>query len=438
MGCGQSSSTKIIKASTVEVNPKDEGNAWAQMDKKKVDNNQNNQWNVGKNQSPVNPKVKHATTDRLEEIKEPTEDRQEYQKELQKQKMRRQQTEHLFAKYGKENPDMIAEKSKEILNRIDQGSIKKHKLSHIENDKVRKMPTVNLDTLDKYSKPGSPSKHKKAISIGNKYSPDYSERKSYNANTTVKTSLPGPAAAIVTMNVVNYNDYDTSSQGKNSRMSRRSKTIVDDGALTSRRQDLNHLLEDLDDMRDTSDNNKPTVVKQTTAVNVENGGYSSPTRIKATYYSDEQPQNLNKQDSNSGNFNQDNGGFGGHQIKQDLDNNQLQDLDLSNDYGVSNTKVNQGGAIHIQENHYGEDERNDFGYNDYSNHLDGTPVLSPNVNQATPAPMDEPSETPKQFNMNDFMDDDNFGSSNKPQDNDIKVKNGLQHDLDDMLHDISF
>ena len=138
-------------------------------------------------------------------------------KEIEKQKLRRQKTEHLVAKYAKENPDMVAERSKEILARIDNSGLKKPKLRHIE---YRKMPTVDISSFNGKDKRLQENMIGGSFGGSVPYSPEYSATRSIQGQTSVKSTLPGPGAAISIRNIVNYGDDDRS-KSKSSRLSKR-------------------------------------------------------------------------------------------------------------------------------------------------------------------------------------------------------------------------
>lgn len=69
-------------------------------------------------------------------------------------KKRRQKTEHVVAKIAKDNPEMLGEKSKEILNRLDSKTLIRSKQLDEIDPEIKKKTTGNshlYDSVDKSS-----------------------------------------------------------------------------------------------------------------------------------------------------------------------------------------------------------------------------------------------------------------------------------------------
>lgn len=68
-------------------------------------------------------------------------------KEQQEIRKNRQKTEHMVAKIAKENPEMLGEKSKEIISRIDNNNMTKSKQLQEIDPSLKKKSTMNSNEL---------------------------------------------------------------------------------------------------------------------------------------------------------------------------------------------------------------------------------------------------------------------------------------------------
>ena len=212
---------------------------------------------------------------------------------------------------------------------------------------------------------------------------------------------------------------------------------------TGRKNELDNLLEDIEDYQDSSKGTDKIESNKISAIHVDNGSYqpNNPTNFNTgqNAISQNKVDRINVSNNQTKMVN-----FEASQVDQDLNQNQLQDVNLSNDdyYNFGGPKIENNNVINIQDNDYEENERNDFGYDDYNNHLDDN-QFAMNQSPSKPLAPPEPVDSPKQFNLNDFLEDD-FGPN--PSNNAINTNNhengqkeGIKdEELDDVLQDLSF
>ena len=212
---------------------------------------------------------------------------------------------------------------------------------------------------------------------------------------------------------------------------------------TGRKNELDNLLEDIEDYQDSSKGTDKIESNKISAIHVDNGSYqpNNPTNFNTgqNAISQNKVDRINVSNNQTKMVN-----FEASQVDQDLNQNQLQDVNLSNDdyYNFGGPKIENNNVINIQDNDYEENERNDFGYDDYNNHLDDN-QFSMNQSPSKPLAPPEPVDSPKQFNLNDFLEDD-FGPN--PRNDAINTNNhengqkeGIKdEELDDVLQDLSF
>ena len=212
---------------------------------------------------------------------------------------------------------------------------------------------------------------------------------------------------------------------------------------SGRKNELDNLLEDIEDYQDSSKGTNKIESNKISAIHVDNGSYqpNNPTNFNTgqNAISQNKVDRINVSNNQTKMVN-----FEASQVEQDLNQNQLHDVNLSNDdyYNFGGPKIENNNVINIQDNDYEENERNDFGYDDYNNHLDDN-QFAMNQSPSKPLAPPEPVDSPKQFNLNDFLEDD-FGPN--PSNNAINTNNhengqkeGIKdEELDDVLQDLSF